>query len=69
MDDNTSTVSIATVCPEGHTPTQVFDRGMLTEALRDKSVQFYCAMCDKSWTPPRGEQDNVSDWLESSAAS
>jgi len=52
--------SFAGRCPNGHRPAQT---RTLTE-LRDPNVQFYCALCEASWTPAADERRRAVGFAE-----
>jgi hypothetical protein len=47
-------------CPNGHRPAQ----SRTLSELRNPSVQFYCALCEASWTPAADEVERAIGFAE-----
>lgn len=52
--------SFAGRCPNGHRPAQT---RTLSE-LRNPGLQFYCALCESSWTPAVDERERALGFAE-----
>jgi hypothetical protein len=54
--------NFAARCPQGHRPSQT----RTLDELRNPGIQFYCRLCDRSWTPPPAERLRALGFAEAS---